>query len=198
MSSRLEVKDPVYAAFLISKGCKLVTIEPYRPPMSPKKYIFNGDVRDKGYNAEFLGAGGPGAKTSWLDFKNRLDNLQTKEERLFRNSSSRIEIDGKETWSGKNVFVTSCQATAAFLLSRGAVMYGAKEIRRMKYLFAFSNQEESYNLALEMLDGDAEATWYHMKEKHKQATAYRNHFCRKKSREAREAREELRASGTNG
>lgn len=198
MSSKLEIKDPVFASFLISRGCKLLTIEPYCPPDSPKKYIFDGSVRNGPYEAEFLGAVGQGAKTTWLDFKNRIENLQAREIHLLHCHSSRTERNGKETWLGQDVFVTSSQVIAAFLLSRKIQIHGAKEMRKGNYLFAFLEHEKASELTLEMLSGEAEGTWYEMKEKYKHATSLRLHFCRKKTTPPKREPQQLRASGTNG
>jgi hypothetical protein len=192
----LEIKDPVYAAYLIFRGCKLVKIDRYCPP-NPKKYIFDGSARDEPYEAEFLCAIGQGVKTTWLDFKNRMDNLQAKEDRLFRQTSTqRIDRNGKEHWLGQEVFVTSSQPVAAFLLSRGIQIHGASEIRKGNYLFAFLNHARADALTLEMLDGDAEGTWYEMKEKYKHATSLRIHFCRP-NRTKREP-PQLKVSGASG
>lgn len=200
MSSRkFTTRDPIYAAFLIFKGCKLLTIKPYYP-QDPKEYVFEGSdpVVDGTYYAEFIGAVEQGAKTTWLDFKNRMENLQAKEDRLFRHFCVRTEKSGEDKWAGQDVFVTSSQAVAAFLLSRNVQPYGAREIRKGNHLFAFRDQERCNILVNEMLDGDTEDTWYFMKEKHKQATSLRIHFCNMEKKKRGSEPQRLRASGTNG
>lgn len=195
MSSKLEIKDPVFAAFLISRGCKLLTIEPYSPP-NPKMYIFDGEVRNGPYESEFLSAMEDGVVTTWLDFKNKMDNLQVIEKYMFRCHYWRTERTGKETWHGKDVFVTSCQVIASFLLSRKLKVCTIKPSGKGNYTFVFPDQEKADSLTRELLDGEAKATWYEMKEKHKYATALRLHLCRSKEKE--QEPQQLRASGTNG
>lgn len=197
MSSRLETKDPVFAAYLIFRGCKLLTIYPCNRA-TPKKYFFEWSEDIISYEAEFLGATEHGVKTTWLDFKNRMDNLQAKEDRLFRYSSTlRIERNGEENWLGQRVFVTSSQPIAAFLLSKGLQMFGASEIRIGNHLFAFLDHEKASALTLEMLDGTMGDSWYEMKTKYKHATALRNNFCRPR-RQVKKSYQVLKASGTNG
>lgn len=197
MSSKWETSDPIFAAYLISKGCKLLTVIPHRKPR-PKKYHFAWSWEIIAHEAVFLGAREQRVKTTWLDFKNRMENLQDIEDAILNISSSRMKRDGIETWLGKEVFVTSSQVVAAFLLYRGAQIYRASEIKKNNYLFAFLDANGSKALAKEMLSGQVEETWYAMKEKYKLATSLRRHFCRPKKKPTQEESQGLQVSGTNG
>ncbi len=201
MSSKtLAVKDPVYACFLISKGCKLVDITPYQYSQ-PKEYIFDSSATNSSLNAEFLGATESRVSTTWLDLKNKMDNLQDREDAIFNRPSFKVKRDGEENWLGQEVFVTSSQVVAAFLISRGAKIFGASEIQKGRsYLFAFRNPKAAKSLMLELLSGEVEETWYAMKQEYKHVTDLRHHFCKVRKKGPSPVREpqRLRASGTNG
>lgn len=179
MSRKLEIRDPVYASYLIQKGCKLLGIEPYVKPKSPKKYIFSDSAKDEPHEAFFLGSIAARERTTWLNFKNAMENLLDKEGHLLRQFSDRPEKTGVETWHRKNktIFQTSNQVVAAFMFSKELTVnsiFGLGENRG--YLYTFSDYKKAYDFYDEMISGEAEDTWWNMKCWYKLATEIRKHM----------------------
>jgi L-rhamnose mutarotase len=182
--SRLEIKDPVFAAYLLSKRCKLQGIEPSsKSPPEPKRYIFDEAVKSESHEADFLGIAKQPADTTWRNFIDQMNNLQIIEDQLLRQITNRPKKIGVEARSGnkETVFVTSDQGVAAFLLTHNVGMW-LQDVQEMGkdrgHLFIFSEYKEAQRLYTQMLNSRRNDSWWNMKCAYKRATSMRRALLR--------------------
>jgi hypothetical protein len=182
--AQLEIKDPVFASFLLSKGCELKGIEP-SSKNEPKLYLFDESVKEEPHEASFLGCGCPREKVAWRDFVTHMNRIMRVEDLKLRQMSDRPNKTGVELYKGTKVFVTTDQAVAAFILShadkKGIVTLSVQMMGKDKgYKFVFDDPNGWTEAAVaRMLEGkNFTDTWWNMKSSFKLATSIRRKFTR--------------------
>lgn len=186
--SRLEIVDPVFAAYLMYRGCTVEEVEPASSSNNPKKYIFDEKVKDTPFEAEFLGINVAPLRTTWRNFIEQLNSLFTMEDLILRQYTNRPRRIGIDTRIEKTpVFVTTDQGGAAFLLTQNGGILPV-DVRGMGsdqgFLFVFSEHKRALHLYTEMLNGKKSDSWWNMKCAHKRATSIRRALNLHNQREA--------------
>lgn len=197
-SGRLEITDTVFAAYLISKGCELIEIEPAqvngrRSISRPKMYIFSEDVKDTNLEDYFWGYNALPAYESWRGFITAMDRVIEIEDVSLRQETSRPSETGIRVIKKETYWITTNQAVAAFLLSPWEEQLlhpaevGAKHLPMPILVdvipmgidkgarFLFNQPKRSHDLWMSMMKDNppALAPWWFMKSCHKRATALR-------------------------
>lgn len=180
----LEIKDPVFAAYLVSKGCELKGICP-SSKTEPKLYLFDDAVKEEQHEARFLGCKTQRDKVAWRDFITSMRRLIQLEDLRLREMSDRPNKTGWEIYKGAKVFVTTDQAIAAFILrnsdKKGIVALDVQRLGKDKgYKFIFDDPNKWAESAVpRMLEGhNFVDTWWNMKCDFKLATSIRRQITR--------------------
>lgn len=179
----LRIVDPVFATYLIHKGCELDDIEPSGWKDEPKYYLFDESVREADHESAFLGCGMPKEMVSWRDFITGINRLFKVEDLKLRQVSDRTETTGWELIKGEKFFVTTDQAIAAFILShadnKGITVSSVRQIKGgYKFIFSDPNNWAESAITKMLEGGNYVDTWWEMKCSYKLATSIRRKYKR--------------------
>ena len=181
---QLEIKDPVFAAYLLSKGCELKGIDP-SSKSEPKLFLFDESVKEDNHEAGFLGCGCPRERVAWRDFITHMGRIMRVEDLKLRQMSDRPNKTGVELYKGTKVFISTDQAVAAFILGnsdkKGIVTLDVQMLGKDKgHKFVFDDPNGWTESAVaRMLEGNNFLdTWWNMKCYFKLATSIRRKFTR--------------------
>jgi len=177
----IKIKDPVFAAYLMSRGCTLEGIEPSGRD-DPKYYAFNDSIGPE-HEMVFLGIRNQRSTCKWRDFIGHISNISKVERLKIDQRSSVVSLTGVEMVSGKKMFVTTDQAVAAFILceDHASLVHNVHAIKEKQYKFLFPDEDGCIeSLVSDMLETNMwENTWWNMKCYYKLATSIRRQAVRK-------------------
>lgn len=186
-NEKLIIKDPTFAAYLLSKGREPQDIEPAVRGEQSKVYVYGAEVKDAHFDRSFIGSRMPQERASWRNFVTWMNRLIEIEDLKLRQRHDRVSESGLFIHKDEQCFATTNQAVAAFIFGiineQEAVPIDVQTLGKDRgYRFIFTKGIQLYDMHGRMLESDdVSDTWCRMKDMYKLATMVRREQTRNSS-----------------